>query len=78
MMGKGLVLITLGIGYFVLLAAAKEKKQTKLLGQIIGWIIIVSSVLGIWCYAQQCVTTMKQGGACPFTGKVMSAPAGQK
>ena len=78
MAGKGaLLLISLAVGYYVLLAAGKEKKQEKLLGQIIGWLIVVLSALGIWCYAQQCITTIQSGGDCPFTGKMMSTPGGQ-
>ncbi len=69
--GKSLLLISLAVGYYVLLAAGKEKKQDKLLGQVIGWLIIVLSALGIWCYAQQCITTIQSGGPCPFTGKMM-------
>ena len=78
MHGKALILISLAVGYYVLLAAGKEKKQEKLLGQVIGWLVIILSALGIWCYAQQCMTTIKEGGACPFTGKMMSGPTGQK
>ena len=73
--GKGLLLIALAVGYYVLIIADKEKKQTKLLGQIIGWIIIVASLLGIWCYVQQCIQEGGVGAACPFTGKMMTPPS---
>ena len=70
--GKGLLLIALGVGYFVLLAASKEKKQVKLLGQILGWGIIVLAILGIWCYFQQCFTSGMTGkGSCPFSNKMV-------
>jgi hypothetical protein len=77
MAGKGLLLISLAIGYYVLITADKEKKQTKLLGQVIGWVIIVASSLGIWCYAQQCVQAIQGGAACPFSSKMMAPSSGK-
>lgn len=69
MKGWAFSLIALAVGYYVLLAAAKEKKETKRLGQVIGWIIIIFSVLGIWCSAQICFQTGKGDYSCPFSGK---------
>ncbi len=71
-LGKGVLLVALGVGYFVLLAALKEKKKIKLLGQVISAVIIILSVLGLWCYALQCYQTVQGGAACPFSGKSMA------
>ncbi|HUO58305.1 MAG TPA: hypothetical protein VMV05_09020 [bacterium] len=44
-------LISLAVGYWVLTLADKEKNNTKKIGQVIGWIIIVVSLIGPLCLA---------------------------
>ena len=62
-------LIALGIGYLVFVQAAKEKEGMKLLGQIIG-IVVMIGALASGFYAAKC----KHGGygkapMCPFSTK---------
>ena len=51
-------LIALGVGYLVLLSANREKEGVKLLGQVIGIIIMIAAVLSSLCVASKC---MKRG-----------------
>jgi len=44
-----LLLIALGMGYIILCLAKKEEKQLRLLGYVIGWLIIVSVVIYMLC-----------------------------
>ncbi len=71
----GILMISAAAGYWVLTLAAKEKGRVKMLGKVLGLVIILVSVLGSACkicYFMNCSRGMK--GACPFTGKMM-APA---
>ncbi len=78
MSGKeGLMLISLAVGYYLLIIAGKEKKQVKLLGQVIGWVIIAASSLGIWCYVQQCFQAGQGGAACPLSSRMMAPSSGK-
>ena len=51
-------LIALGVGYLVLLNANKEKEGLKLLGQVIGILIMIAAILSSLCAAGKC---MKRG-----------------
>ncbi len=65
-----LSLIALGFGYMVLTVAAKEKKNTRFLGQAIGALIMTASVLSILCYSF--IAAYQKG--CPFSGKKSHCP----
>lgn len=85
MMGHGVSvsLITAAVGYWVLTLAAKEKEQLRKIGNVVGLLIIVVSLLGAACKIYSringCPPGMmmgKRGGmACPMTGKPMPPPA---
>ena len=66
-MSCALALIALGVGYMVVLSANKEKEGFKLLGQVIGILIMVGSVLSSICAAK-----CSHDGSCPMMSK--SAP----
>ena len=70
-MSCGVALIALGVGYLVYLNAAKEKEGLKLLGQVIGVVIMVGAVVSSLCMAK----CKMMGGACPMSsGKAMMCP----
>ena len=56
-------LIALGMGYLVFLNASKEQGSLRLVGRVIGTVIIIVSILSGVCKAY-----CKSGG-CPFSGK---------
>ena len=67
-------LIALAAGYLVLLQASKEKKRLKLLGQLIGILVMVGAVLSVFCAAKcrmNCPISSGVKNSCPFTGKMM-------
>ncbi len=44
---EGLLLISLGIGYIAILSAKKEEKKLRILGYIIGGLIIALSAIAL-------------------------------
>ena len=58
-------LVALGVGYMVFLQASKEKEGLKLLGQIIG-IVVMIGALGSGYYAAKCKMA---GSGCPIASK---------
>ena len=94
MMAQGISasLIAASFGYWTLTSAGKEKGRVKGLGQLIGLLIILLSLLGTFCqvsYAiRSCQMMNKQcgmmggmmgmgGGACSMKNKMMGmCPAG--
>ena len=78
-MCEALNLITLGFGYVVYTYAAKEKKNIKFLGQAIGCVIMIGSVISILLFSMTCANLK----GCPFSGKkgycpMMAAPLNVK
>ena len=75
--GMSALLLTSAAGYWVLTASGKEKGRVKMLGQYLGFLIIILTLAAtasqIYCYAKM-KGYCPSGGrmACPFTGK--SAP----
>ena len=67
--GAGDLLISAAAGYWVLTQASNQKAQVKKLGQILGLIIILVSVVGIACKIYYL-----SGGQCPPGGKAMVCP----
>ena len=80
-------LIALGVGYLVLLSANKEKEGLKLLGQVIGILIMIAAVLSSLCAATKCMKkgecSMSMAGSstsgkapmCALTGKSLEKAA---
>ena len=64
-MVEAVSLIALGVGYTVLVNASKEKKNVKFLGQGIGILIMIASVLTMVCDSMK--SAYKYG--CPFSSK---------
>ena len=81
MIGHGIsvLLVTSAVGYWTLTAAGKEKGRVKALGQYLGFLIIVVSLLGATCrayYAVKACRAGEMGGGmygkrCPITGQPM-------
>lgn len=75
-MRSALILISLGVGYWVYLTGSKEKEGLKKLGQAIGALIMIGSVLLILAGAMRCSYMKKK---CLMMAKfgcpVSSAPA---
>lgn len=73
------VLIALAVGYKVFADASREKQgAVRLLGLIVGTVILVISTLGIVCSAKRCMmANCKTGGMmCPMkSGHMPQAPS---
>ena len=65
MTGEFVGLITLGVGYTVFTNATREKKTVKFLGQGIGILIMIASLLALVCASMKCAMM----GGCPFSQK---------
>ena len=65
-------LISLAVGYWVLTLAEKEKNTNKKIGKVVGWIIIVVSLIGplcitgsrVFCHGSSCSYMQ----SCPWGG----------
>ncbi|MBI3322729.1 MAG: hypothetical protein HYZ94_03505 [Candidatus Omnitrophica bacterium] len=85
--GVGILLLSAAAGYWVLTLAAGQKERLRKVGNLIGLIIIVVSLLGAACKVYYQVTGCppgkvcamgwkgKAGAACPMTGKAMGSSA---
>jgi len=60
-------LVSLAVGYWVLTLAEKEKNNTKKIGKVIGWIIIVVSLIGPLCLAGSAIHCVSSGGSCTYS-----------
>ncbi len=72
--GAGWMLLTSVAGYWVLERADTHKGDLKRIGQVLGWVIIIVSLVGMvcnmWSLAQW------KTGYCPFSpSKASTAPA---
>ena len=71
--GGGLLLLSAVAGYWVLERAETHKGSLRRSGRVVGWIIIVSSFVGLICRiacATNCPIGMPGGmGFCPFGPK---------
>ena len=79
---SGVLLLSTVGGYLVLERAAKQRGSLKLIGRVVGWIVILLSILGVACQvlcAASGSCDMRPGikrGQCPFMGHpVPDAPA---
>ena len=79
-MHSAIALIALALGYKVFADAHKEKEGLKLLGQIIGIVVMLAAVLCILCgaakcmYKSQCSLMSKTG--CPLIAAKTACPMG--
>ena len=83
----GLLLTSIG-GYWVLERASGHKGRLKQVGQVLGGLIIVVSLMGVacnvWCVAKcrsgyGSMGGKKAGFFCPFTSKQMpESPSGSQ
>jgi len=72
--GAGMLLISAAVGYFVLERAEKRKGVLKRVGQLLGWLIIIVSLVGVACRTW-CVSTGAKGWrSCPFMPKASMSP----
>lgn len=68
MLSISVLLIALAMGYKVFAEASKEKQgPVRLVGLIVGVVILASSALGLACYAMKCGK-----GGCPMLSKMCS------
>ena len=83
--GVGVLLLTSVGGYWVLERSATHKGQLKQLGQVLGGLIIVVSLIGIACQVVHVIMCdgaygmfgkMGKGGWCPYTSKRFPTDAG--
>lgn len=77
--GIGLLLVTVVAGYWVLERAETHKGDLRRVGKVLGWLIIVSSLIGIacrvWGYATCPPGAMGKQGFCPFSRSRVTTPA---
>jgi hypothetical protein len=68
------LLISMAVGYGVLLLARREARPLNRVGKFVGWLIIVVSFVGLLCVAASGLCRMCPRGSdmCPF-GKPRSA-----
>jgi hypothetical protein len=76
--GVGALLIAAVGGYWVLERAARQKGNLKKVGQVLGAVIILVSLIGVACKVW-CITTcptgaMGKGRWCPMTPKSPGGP----
>ena len=76
--GTGVLLLAAVGGYWVLERAASHKGTLKRVGQLLGTVLIIVSLIGVICtvwYAATCQTgSMGKGGFCPYTPKASGSP----
>ena len=72
-MHSAVALIALALGYKVFVDAHKEKEGLKLLGQIIGIVVMLAAVLCMLCGAAKCMTksqcSLMSKTGCPLAAK---------
>ena len=85
MMGHGtaVLLLTAAIGYWVLERASAQKKELKMVGQLVGTAIIVLSFIGVACKIYYLSKYGKgrycpAGTLCPYSSQMNpQRPAGK-
>ena len=80
-MHVSLTLIALALGYLVFLSASKEKEGIKILGQVIGIVVMLAALLAFACESAKCATKygchIMQKMPCPMMGQ-KDMPGGPK
>ena len=79
-MHTAVALVALALGYKVFADAHKEKEGLKLLGQIIGIVVMIAAVLCMLCGAAKCLyksqcSVMSHNG-CPLAAAKTTCPMG--
>ena len=74
--GVSSLLIAAAAGYWVLTQAAHQKEQVRKLGELLGLIIIVVSLIGTGCKIYGLIKGgyCPWGPKCPYAGKVAPQP----
>jgi len=74
--GAGILLLSAIGGYWVLERASGHRGRLKQVGQILGGLIIIVSLIGVACRVWGYTTGNAGGWQCPFAAKAPStAPA---
>lgn len=68
----GLGLIALALGYQVFVNASKEKEGVKLLGQVIGIVVMIAAVLMVACGVMKCAYKYGGGMGCPMKSAMVA------
>ena len=74
--GSGVLLLTAVAGYWVLERADTHKGDLRRVGKVLGWTIIVVSLIGVACNVW-CLAAYK-GGYCPLPKKSGGYPFSSK
>ncbi len=76
-MGIAISLVALALGYKVFADANKEKEGIKLLGQVIGIVVMLAALASIACGAVKCMgrseCSMMSKSNCPMMAKTTCA-----
>lgn len=73
--GAGVLLLSAVAGYWVLERAETHKGSLRKAGRVVGWIIIVSSLVGVLCRVwtmATCAPGAMGKGWCPFSSSKSS------
>ena len=73
--GVALLLLSSAVGYWVLERSSGQKKEVKTIGQIVGTLIIVISLLGVACKVYYLATGKTYCPSGMYPGK-KACPAG--
>ena len=73
-MSCAVALVALGVGYLVFLQASKEKEGLRLLGQVIGIVVMIGAVASGFCAARH----KMMRSDCPIASKGAMCSFGPK
>lgn len=62
------LLISLAVGYGVLILAKREAKPLNRIGKFVGWLILIVSFVGLLCLASSGLCRMCPKSGCPWGG----------
>lgn len=73
----GALLVAAVAGYWVLERAEKQKGGLRRIGRIIGWVVILTSLIGVTCRVWGCFGSFDGSGKkwCPYAPSSKTAPA---
>ena len=71
-MKTGLLLISLGLGYKILIDALKEKGSLKVLGIVVAAVMMLVSAVGTGCIISYCTPSIGKKVWCPLSGAAAS------
>jgi hypothetical protein len=89
--GTSMLLVSLAVGYGVLVLAMKQKRPVDIIGRVVAGIILIAALAGLICKAssaycryksscaptEACDASMKKA-MCPYSGKATSPAADTK